>query len=293
MMLGLVGLAISNVPLLIGVVFLMSMQSAFFGPSKYGLLPELLPEEELSWGNGVLQLGTNVAIIIGTVVAGLLSEAFRGRQYISGGVLVALACVGLYFSSRITRVPAADPQRKFRANPIGDLWQQIRLIRQDRVLSLAVMGTCYFSFLGALLLLNVMIYGKQVLALDDARVGLMVAATAVGIGVGAYTAGVLSGRKIEYGLVPLGAAGITLFSGLLAIHDLSPVQAGTLLGLTGFFAGFYVVPVGALLQHRPPRDRKGGILGAANMLSFVGIFCAAGFWRLVGAAFFVCHVNYS
>ncbi len=276
MMLGMVGLALSHIPLLIAVVFLMSMQSAFFGPSKYGLLPELLPEEELSWGNGVLQLGTNVAIIVGTVVAGILSEAFRGRQFISGGMLVALAGLGLLCSRRITRVPAADPSRRFRANFIGDFWTQIGLIRKDHVLSLAVMGNSYFSFLGSLLLLNVMIYGKQVLGLDDTQVGLMIAATAVGIGVGAYAAGILSGRKIEYGLVPLGAAGITLFSGLLVIDGLTPVQAGVLVGLTGFFAGFYVVPIGALLQHRPARDHKGGILGAANLLSFVGIFCAAG-----------------
>jgi acyl-[acyl-carrier-protein]-phospholipid O-acyltransferase/long-chain-fatty-acid--[acyl-carrier-protein] ligase len=284
MLLGLAGLASGNVPLLLAGVFLMGAQSAFFGPSKYGLLPELLPEERLSWGNGVLQLGTFVSVILGTVLAGWLSDEFRGRQQWSGAILVGLAGAGLIASLGITRVPAANPTKPFRANIFGDLWHQIGLIRRDRVLTLAIVGNTYFSFLGALLLVNVMLYGKDVLKIADSQIGLLQAAVAVGIGVGAFSAGILSGRKIEYGLVPLGAIGLTVFVGLMASPQLSFRTAAIYLASCGFFAGFFIVPIGALLQHRPRREEKGGILGAANLLSFVGIFAASGVYYVLTTA---------
>jgi acyl-[acyl-carrier-protein]-phospholipid O-acyltransferase/long-chain-fatty-acid--[acyl-carrier-protein] ligase len=284
MALALVGFALGNLPVLIVSVFLMGAQSAFFGPSKYGLLPELLPEQRLSWGNGVLQLGTYVAIITGTLTAGILSDAFRGRQVWSGWILVALAGVGTLASFAVTRLSAADPRKLFRWNMFSDLLDQIRFIRRDRVLTLAVIGNTYFSFLGALLLLNVMIYGKEVLRATDTQIGLLQAGVAIGIGIGAFSAGILSGRKIEYGLVPIGAIGLTVFAGLMGRPGLSIQAVSISLGLAGFFAGFFIVPVGALLQHRPDRDKRGAVLGAANLLSFVGIFAASGAWFLLTKA---------
>ena len=127
MTLGLVGLATDNIPLLLGGVFLMGAQSAFFGPSKYGLLPELLPEERLSWGNGVLQLGTYVAVITGTMLAGWLSDTFRGRQQVSALLLIGLAGCGLVASLGITRVAAANPAKKFRLNLLAEDRKSTRL----------------------------------------------------------------------------------------------------------------------------------------------------------------------
>ncbi|MGA2179505.1 MAG: MFS transporter [Verrucomicrobiota bacterium] len=261
---------------LLGCVFLMGAHSAFFGPSKYGLLPELLPEKKLSWGNGLLELGTFTAIILGTVAAALMAKHFHGRQIWSGVILVVLAFVGLTTSLGITRVPAADPAKKFRANFVGDLWGRLRAIRQDRPLALAALGNTYFNFLGALLLLNLFFYGADVLRVDETKIGLLNVALALGIGLGSAAAGCLSGGKIEYGLVPLGAFGMSLACALLSVPDLSVNAALVRLALLGFAGGFFIVPVCALLQHRPDPAKKGEVLAAANLLSFIGVFLASG-----------------
>src|SRR5208283_5394022 len=131
-------------------------------------------------------------------------------------ILLVLAFIGLMTSLGITRVPAADPTRKFRANFLGDLFAQLRLIRRDRVLMLATLGNSYFFFLGQLLQLNVFFYGAQILHLDEIGIGQLSVALALGIGLGSVAAGYLSGGKIEYGLVPLGAFGLSIFSAWLA-----------------------------------------------------------------------------
>src|SRR5713226_2470746 len=117
-------LALRSLPMEAGAVFLISSQAALFGPSKYGLLPELLPEKELSWGNGVIELGTFLAAITATMTSGFLAVAFRGRQILSGCVFLACSVIGLATSFGISKVPAADPAKTFRANFLGDLWEQ-------------------------------------------------------------------------------------------------------------------------------------------------------------------------
>src|SRR5271154_4388753 len=127
MSVALIGLWRNNIPLMLVSVFLMSTHSAFFGPSKYGLLPELLPEKKLSWGNGMFGFGTYAAIITGTIFAGTLSDALKRNQITSltsGAILIALALIGLTLSLRVERVPAADPQKKFRADFLGDFFSQ-------------------------------------------------------------------------------------------------------------------------------------------------------------------------
>jgi len=269
------GLALTAMPLLLSGVFLMGVHSAIFGPSKYGLLPEILPHEKLSWGNGVIELGTFLAIIIGTAVGPLLAEFFHGRRQWSGVLLIALAAVGLATSLGITRVPAANPARRFRANVAGELWGEIQYARSDRELWLAVLGNTYFFFIATLLQLNLFVFGTDVLKLDEVHISYMQVALALGIGLGSLAAGYLSGGHIEYGLVPLGSVGMTLISLLLALPRLSYQPVLPLLGALGFFGGFFIVPINALLQHRPDEKRKGTLLAAANLLSFVGVFAAS------------------
>ena len=285
MLFALGGLWSKNVPLAMAAVCGMGVHSAFFGPSKYGLLPELLPEKRLSWGNGILELGTFTAIITGGAVGGLLYTKFKDRQQCSALVFLALAGFGLVSSLGLPKVSAANPTKKFHANFLADLFGQVREIRRDRVLWLALLGNIYFSFVGLLVLNNAVMFGMDTLHVGEIRTSYLQVALALGIGVGSFAAGYLSGGKIEYGLVPLGAVGLTVFSATLAWPSLTYHSALWHLGLLGFFGGFFIVPVAAILQHRPAAGQKGAVLAAGNLLSFVGIALASGvFWLLTEGA---------
>jgi acyl-[acyl-carrier-protein]-phospholipid O-acyltransferase / long-chain-fatty-acid--[acyl-carrier-protein] ligase len=281
----LAGFLLNNLPMAMAGVFFMGVHSAFFGPSKYGLLPELLPENRLSWGNGILELGTFLAIISGGAIGGVLFKTFEGRQSWSAAIFIGLAVIGFFTSLGITRIPAANPEKKFRANFLGDLFEQVRDIRRDRVLWLAVLGNIYFSFVGALVLQNAILFGTDTLQVGELRTSYMQVALAIGIGIGSFAAGYLSGGKIEYGLVPLGALGLTVFSATLWQPGLTYHSALVRLALLGFFGGFFIVPVSAIMQHRPDKGRRGAVLATGNLLSFVGIALASAvFWLATSLA---------
>jgi acyl-[acyl-carrier-protein]-phospholipid O-acyltransferase/long-chain-fatty-acid--[acyl-carrier-protein] ligase len=278
-------LALRNLPMECAGVFLISTQGALFGPSKYGLLPEILPETKLSWGNGVIELGTFLASIAGVVGAGFLAFHFAARPGRAGLVLLCATFAGLATSYGITHVPAANPAARLRLNPLGDLWTQIQRMRKDHLLGWAVVGNTYLWSLAALLQFVIVIYGHDVLKVNEAQTSYLQAAVAIGIGSGSLVAGYLSGPKIEYGLVPLGAAGMTVFSFLVSRPDLNLWHARSELALLGFFGGFYAVPLGALIQHRPTPETKGGVIGASNLFSFSGIFLAAGVYYILAQGF--------
>src|SRR5487761_122589 len=265
------GLLVHSIAMEVAAVFMIGCQAALFGPSKYGLLPELLPGEKLSWGNGILELGTFLAILIGTIAGGLLAQLFHAREFWNGLLLVVLALAGLACSKGISRVPAANPARTFRWNPAAELWDEIVLIRHDRLLWAAILGNIYFWFLGSLVLINIVLYGADVLHLGDAKTSLLMASTTLGIGLGSVAAGYLSRGKIEFGLISAGTFGITAMATLLGIPHLAYAAVVGLLGALGFFAGFFAVPINAIIQSRPEPDRKGGVIATANLLSFVGI----------------------
>ncbi len=275
MLFAVAGFTVHSMPMSLAALFLASTQGALFGPSKYGLLPEILPENRLSWGNGVIELGTFLAAIAGTVAAGQLKDWLGTRQQDSGIFFLACSVVGLVTSLGISKVAAADPTKKFQLNFLGDLWANGERIAKDRVLWLAVAGNTYFFFLGALLQFDIVFYGRDILHVSAAHGSYLQAAIAIGIGVGSLAAGYLSGGKIEYGLIPLGATGITLFGFLLALPGLAFSTVLLLLAALGFFGGFFIVPISALLQHRPEEQHRGGVLASANLLSFIGILAAS------------------
>jgi acyl-[acyl-carrier-protein]-phospholipid O-acyltransferase/long-chain-fatty-acid--[acyl-carrier-protein] ligase len=275
------GLWLENIPLMLAAIFLMSTHSAIFGPTKYGMLPELLPEKRLSWGNGIFGLGTFAASIAGQIFAGTLSDLFGKKQIYSGGLLILLALVGLSLCCGVTRLPAADPRKKFRANFIGDFFSQFKAIRGDRVLFLGVMGNTFLWFLGALLQLVILFYGKDTLGLDDTHITYLLAALILGLGAGSLAAGFLSGGKIEYGLVPLGMAGLTVFAVALSQIKPAPAPFALNLALLGFFGGFFNVPVNAIIQHRPDADKKGGVIAVSALLSWIGMLLSAGVYYLL------------
>ena len=308
------GLYLHNLPMECASVFLISTEAALFGPSKYGLLPELLPGNRLSWGNGIIELGTFVASISATMAAGIMAERYRGHEAIAGFLLLGFTCVGLLTSFGISRLPAADPHRIFRWNPLGELASQIKTIYADAVLFWSVIGNTYLWFLAALLQFTIVVYGHDVLRIDDTRTSYLQAAVGIGIGLGSVAAGYLSRGKIEMGLIPIGALGMTIFGALLYFSQPAEALAGWLnavafhqgssmatkfgaltvaavrlripdLSLLGFFGGFFAVPLNAMIQHRPRPEQKGGVIAVANLLSFVGVFLAAGAYYLFSDGF--------
>jgi acyl-[acyl-carrier-protein]-phospholipid O-acyltransferase/long-chain-fatty-acid--[acyl-carrier-protein] ligase len=276
MVLATAGLHLHSLALTLVALTLVASQAALFGPSKYGLLPELLPAKRLSWGNGVIELGTFLAIIVGTVTGAGMAEKFHGHEVFAGYVLLALSLIGLLTSLGIDRVPAAAPEKKFRINIVGDLWQQLKLMREDKPLYLAVAGNTYFWFLGSLLFSTIVVYGPDVLHIGQAKTGYLNATLAIGIGIGSMVAGLISGNKIEYGLIPLGSIGMTVTGFLMGTLHAGFAGTAVLLAALGFWAGFFAVPVNALIQHRPAEKDKGGIIAASNLLSFVGIAISSG-----------------
>ncbi|MCX7865802.1 MAG: MFS transporter [Limisphaera sp.] len=276
MLLATAALSWVSIPLMLVAVFLMSTQSALFGPTKYGLLPELLPESRLSWGNGWLGLGTFLAIILGTMAAGGLMSLWGTHQAASGWLLVGLATVGTVASLGIRRLPAAAPERPLQWNPWSEFFQQWRWLRKDRVLLSCVLAVDYLWFLGALLQPALIFYCRDVLRGTEWHTSLLQAGLALGIGLGSAAAGYVSGRRIELALVPVGALGLAALGAVLGMSDLSFYGAVAAVGGLGFAGGLYVVPLNALLQARPVPERRGGVLAVSALLSWAGIVLAGG-----------------
>ncbi len=289
-------LGLHSLPLQLGAVFLMGCHSAFFGPSKYGILPEILPLDKLSWGNGIVELLTFVGIILGTLSGGILAGRFTDQPWISGLLLAALALAGWATSAFIPKVPPANPQRTLQLNPAKDLLAQLRKMAPDPLLWRANLGNTGFFFIAALVQMNLVLFAHDVLHLTESKNALLNAALAIGIGIGSVTAGYGSRGRIEYRLISLGSVLMALSTvpmGLAAIT--TPVFTGMLL-LLGFGAGLFIVPVCAVLQNRPAPEDKGAVQGAASVLSFVGILASAGVQRLMhtqfssGKIFWLCGI---
>jgi acyl-[acyl-carrier-protein]-phospholipid O-acyltransferase / long-chain-fatty-acid--[acyl-carrier-protein] ligase len=262
---------VNRLELAAAALFLVCTQEAIFGPSKYGLLPELLPTSKLSWGNGVIELWTLLAAIGGTLAGGFLAHHFHGRQQWSGIFFLAFGVVGPLTSLGITRVPAADAARQFHWNWLRELLEEIRPMKEDAVLWVAVIANTFFWFLGAILLLNVVLYATDVLQVDEARSSYLLAGLSLGIGAGSFLAGYASGRKIEMSMILPGLTGIVLATGALFVPGLSYTSVMMLLVALGVCTGFFVVPINALIQNRPKPEEKGRVIGASNLLSFGGI----------------------
>lgn len=259
-------------PLLI--LGLMGMQSALFSPVKYGIIPELVPHEELSKGNGRLEMWTFIAIIAGTATGGLLLDIAGERTWIAGLVLSFFAVIGLVTAFQVPVVKSARSEGGFLDTLKGS-WETIA---GDRVIWLAVLGSGLFWAIVSLLGQDILVYAKTLtrdMAHSDTMSGLPLAFYGIGVGLGSVIAGRISGRLVEYGLIPLGAIGIgflTLLFGLLA-----PGYNLTLLimGLLGISSGFIVVPLNAIFQWRSPAERTGGVIALANVFIFASIMAGS------------------
>src|SRR5262245_26170625 len=206
--LGLMAFAFGHLQLTYLVLFLIALQATFFSPAKYGILPEMLPDRDLSRANGVLEMSTFVAIVLGTAVGGYLFEALKTQLWVIGLLVVGVAGIGTATSFGIPRVAPATPERRISLNPWAEIWKGLGSLRRDRVMWLTAIGNSYFWFLASLLQLVVILFGTEIMGLGETSVAVLSAFAAIGIGVGSMGAGRLSGDKVELGLAPLGAIGM-------------------------------------------------------------------------------------
>jgi acyl-[acyl-carrier-protein]-phospholipid O-acyltransferase/long-chain-fatty-acid--[acyl-carrier-protein] ligase len=273
--LGLLAFFSARIEPMLGVVFLMGLHSTFFSPAKYGILPEMLPDKDLSRGNGLLEMSTFMAIILGTAMGGTIYEMWKDRLSWIGVVLIAIAVLGTLTSLGITKVPPSGAVKRFSPNPVTEIAGGVNQLYRNPILWFTVMGISYFWFLGALLQMVLPILGKEILQLGEAQIGLLWTFTAIGIGAGSLAAGRLSGDKIELGLVPLGSVGMGIFSVFLFYSSFSFTWAILSLMCLGFSGGLFAVPLNALLQQRSGREQKGQFIATNNFLNMAAVLGAS------------------
>ncbi len=275
------------------ILFLTCTQAAYFGPSKYGIVPELMPEKRISWANGILELTTFAAIILGTSAGAILFSLFENHLYYAMMVLCGFSIIGAISAHLITPVPAAAPDKPVKLNFVSDLFTNIRLARKDQILWLAVLGNAFFWFMGMIVFMNILVYGADTLHLTKMQINYLQIAMSVGIGIGSYGAGYLSGNKIEYGLIPLGAILMSISSLDLFLFVHSLPHAVLALTILGFGGGFFAVPINSMIQHRPNKTDKGGIQGMSYFLTNVGMLLATGVYYLFTVSFhFLPHQTF-
>lgn len=258
---------------LLALVFLMGVHSAFFSPAKLAVVPELLGEAELSHGNGLLQMTVFLAIVLGTLASGTLAGSASPAA--AGAVFSALAAAGLWSIRRMPDTGARDPGRPLPWNMAAQTWKDLKELDTHPGVMQAVVGSAYFWFLGAVFQMNLLVYGKELMGATDAMLTRFQIFLAAGIGAGSYLAGRMSRRKVELGLVPLGALGLVVFSADLAFAFRSATRAAIDLAFLGAAAGCFAVPLQSFIQSRTPAASRGRILAAANTLSFVAILIAS------------------
>ena len=302
------GFITHDVPVLLACVFLMGLHSTLFGPVKFAYLPQHLNERELTGGNGMVEMGTFVAILLGNVAGGLLIALPE-----TGARATALACVGLAVLGRVLAQavplsPPTDPGLKINWNPFTETWRNLKLAHRNAVVFRSLLGISWMWFFGAVFLSQFPSFAKNVLHGDEHVASLLLVVFSVGIGIGALLCEVLSKRHVEIGLVPLGAIGMSVFSIDLYFATRGLPPAGSL-GLTDFlarpahwrvladlallslFAGIYSVPMYALIQLRSQPTHRARIIAANNILNALFMIVSSlGVGVLLGAGFSIPQV---
>jgi 1-acyl-sn-glycerol-3-phosphate acyltransferase len=284
------GFAQHWVMLLLLALFLMGAHSTFFAPAKYGLLPEVLDARELVGGNAILETSTFLAILFGSLTAGLLAGHANAAWMETSLVLIAVA--GFLASLAIPKSEAVSSGRRLDWNPWTSALDNLRASRESRAVLLSVLGMSWFWFYGTFVLVQLPPYCRAVLHGDEFLVTIIIGAFSVGVGVGSLLCERLSGRQVEIGLVPLGSIGLTVFAldwvaasprvdshALLNLHGLLSLHGGvhTLIDIAaiGVFGGFFVVPLNALVQQRSRPQALARVIGANGMLNALFMAAAA------------------
>ena len=274
-----------QVPLLLGCVFLMGLHSTLFGPVKFAYLPQHLSERELTGGNGMVEMGTFVAILLGNVAGGLLiAMPLVGPTYVAAACL-GLAVIGRALAQAVPVSPATDPALQINWNPFTETWRNLKLAHGNTVVFRSLLGISWMWFFGAVFLSQFPSFARDVLHGDEQVASLLLVVFSIGIGAGALLCEILSRRHVEIGLVPLGAIGMSVFSIDLyfASRGLPPSTVALTLGqfmsetahwrvladlaLLSLFAGIYSVPMYALIQMRSQPTHRARIIAANNILN--------------------------
>jgi len=292
MALGAAGFLLRNLELLMLALFLGGVQSALFGPVKYAILPQQLKETELVGGNGLVEMGTSIAILLGMMLGGwMVSQASWGVAAVAFTTM-AISASGLLLSRYIPLAPAADAGLKINWNLVTETWRNFQFMRGNRTVFLSILGISWFWFFGAMYITQFPNLSKNILSADEHVVTLLLIVFSIGIGAGSLLCERLSGHKIEIGLVPFGSIGLTLFSidlyFVLAHHiqdtpvtlsefvrDLGHWRILADLLLIGTFGGFYIVPLYALIQSRSEPSHRSRIIAGNNILNALFIVAAA------------------
>jgi 1-acyl-sn-glycerol-3-phosphate acyltransferase len=284
MLLAAYGFSNANVPVLLACTFLMGLHSTLFGPVKFAYMPQVLSERELTGGNGMVEMGTFVAILAGNIAGGLLVAIPQvGPSYVAIGCVLA-AVAGRVIAQFIPAVPATDPNLKINWNPITETWRNLKLAYGNIVVFRSLVGISWMWFFGAVFLSQFPSFAKEVLHGSSQVASLLLVVFSIGIAIGSLLCETLSRRHVEIGLVPLGAIGMSIFSidlyfashGLPASAELSIGQFIGIsahwrvmadLALLSLFAGLYSVPMYALIQLRSQPTHRARIIAANNILN--------------------------
>lgn len=291
---GCVAFFFGNKFLLYGILFVMATQSAFFGPSKYGIIRELVTDAQLSRANGLLEAFTYLAIVIGAAFGPMLAQVTGDRYAIAAFVCVVVAAAGLTASVRIKRTKPAGARSSASVLFIRDIWRTFWSIRKERRLLLAVFASAGFLLVGAFIYMNLIPYGMEQMGLGATSSGYLFVLAAIGIGTGAFLAGKISGRGIQFGVVPLAAFGLSCSSIGIGLVSGSSYLVFVLIFLAGISAGLFIVPIHTFIQLRSPDQRRGQILAASSFLGWVGVLLASGaiyvfsqLWKMSAANVFL------
>ncbi|HAS86156.1 MAG TPA: glycerol acyltransferase, partial [Candidatus Competibacteraceae bacterium] len=287
------GFLLNSVALLLAMLFMMGFHSTLFGPVKYSILPQHLKPQELVGGNAWIEMGTNMAILLGTMLGGILIAWRNGPLWVSVAVILIAVC-GFLSSLTIPQAPPAAPNLKINWNPVTETWRILQLTRQNFTVFQSVLGISWFWFLGSVYLAQLPNFTKLTLGGSEHVVTLLLTLFAVGIGIGSLLCERLSGRMVEIGLVPFGSIGLTVFGiDLFFATPSSPVPSSALLDvgaflmqpgswrvlldivLIGIFGGIYIVPLYALVQQRSEPTQLSRVIAGNNILNAIFMVAAA------------------
>ena len=284
----------SNINLMLGVLFMLGVQSAFFGPIKYSIIPQHLAPEELMAGNAQVGMGTFTSILIGTLLGAWL-VSYEGGALLVGGAAITLALIGWRASCAIPDAPSEGSDIRISLNPIADAAGNIRLARENMTVFYCIMGISWFWLFGGSFLTQVPNFAVTVLQGHATLISVLLGAFIVGVAIGSLLCAKISGRQVEPGLIPFGAIGLTLFSADLffasssfqlanaAATAVMPMQFLTLSGgvrifvdlmAIGLFGGMFIVPLYAMVQSRTESHKRARVIAANNV--FNAIFMVSG-----------------